>query len=108
MSTTTLKEPENPPSIHADCSLVNLVSPVQLVAELANGKRPETGAMQFGNDWPGVFIRGDDALWMASNLGCLLRAHASGDFAAVRLLLRPPMVNLFERLGSTLDSCRIG
>lgn len=24
--------------------------------------RPETGPMQFGDDWPGVFIRGDDAL----------------------------------------------
>lgn len=24
-------------------------------------KRPETGAMVFGSDWPGVFIRGDDA-----------------------------------------------
>lgn len=23
--------------------------------------RPETGAMSFGDDWPGVFIRGDEA-----------------------------------------------
>lgn len=23
--------------------------------------RPETGVMQFGDDWPGVFIRGDNA-----------------------------------------------
>lgn len=23
--------------------------------------RVETGAVQFGNDWPGLFIRGDDA-----------------------------------------------
>lgn len=23
--------------------------------------RPETGPMQFGDDWPGVFIRGDNA-----------------------------------------------
>ena len=26
------------------------------------GGRPETGPMQFGDDWPGVFIRGDNAL----------------------------------------------
>ena len=26
------------------------------------GQRPETGPMQFGNDWPGIFIRGDNAL----------------------------------------------
>lgn len=25
-------------------------------------ERPETGPMQFGDDWPGVFIRGDNAL----------------------------------------------
>ncbi len=25
------------------------------------GHRPETGPMQFGDDWPGVFIRGDAA-----------------------------------------------
>lgn len=24
--------------------------------------RPETGPMVFGNDWPGIFIRGDNAL----------------------------------------------
>lgn len=24
-------------------------------------KRPETGVIKFGDDWPGIFIRGDDA-----------------------------------------------
>jgi hypothetical protein len=24
--------------------------------------RPETGAMRFGDDWTGIFLRGDDAL----------------------------------------------
>lgn len=32
------------------------------VPALPNG-RPETGPMQFGDDWPGVFIRGDNALY---------------------------------------------
>ncbi len=32
------------------------------VPALASGDRPETGPMQFGDDWPGVFIRGDNAL----------------------------------------------
>lgn len=27
----------------------------------SNGERPETGPMKFGDDWPGVFIRGDNA-----------------------------------------------
>ena len=30
--------------------------------------RPETGPMQFGEDWPGVFIRGDNAMAYALNL----------------------------------------
>jgi hypothetical protein len=25
-------------------------------------RRVETGAIQFGEDWPGLFIRGDDAI----------------------------------------------
>lgn len=33
--------------------------------------RPETGVMQFGNDWPGVFIRGDNAAGYA----IALRTH---------------------------------
>jgi hypothetical protein len=28
-------------------------------------KRVETGVVQFGDDWPGVFIRGDNALYYA-------------------------------------------
>jgi hypothetical protein len=28
-------------------------------------ERVETGPIQFGNDWPGIFIRGDNALWFA-------------------------------------------
>ncbi len=27
--------------------------------------RVETGVVQFGNDWPGVFVRGDNALGYA-------------------------------------------
>lgn len=34
--------------------------------------RPETGPLQFGDDWPGVFFRGDDALARGRNL-CALR-----------------------------------
>lgn len=31
---------------------------IQRVEALLEGHRPETGPMQFGDDWPGVFIRG--------------------------------------------------
>lgn len=36
-------------------------------------KRPETGPMQFGDDWPGVFIRGDNAFVYAHVLGAILQ-----------------------------------
>ena len=29
------------------------------------GERVETGPVQFGDDWPGVFIRGDNAMALA-------------------------------------------
>lgn len=33
--------------------------------------RVETGAIQFGNDWPGYFLRGDDAFGLALNIKSL-------------------------------------
>ncbi len=30
--------------------------------------RMESGVIQFGDDWPGIFVRGDDALYTAINL----------------------------------------
>lgn len=35
-------------------------------------RRPETGPMRFGDDWTGVFIRGDNAAYYAQNLRMLL------------------------------------
>lgn len=32
------------------------------------GKRVETGPTQFGDDWPGIFIRGDNAIHFAHRL----------------------------------------
>lgn len=37
--------------------------------------RPETGVMQFGSDWPGVFLRGDYAGPMGFCLGRILDDH---------------------------------
>ncbi len=36
---------------------------------LAQERRVETGPIQFGEDWPGVFIRGDNAAYYALALG---------------------------------------
>ncbi len=44
--------------------------------------RVETGAIQFGGDWPGLFIRGDDAMGLVGAINeinaflkALLKAH---------------------------------
>lgn len=41
---------------------------------MAKPRRPETGPMQFGQDWNGVFIRGDNAGYMAFELDHLKTA----------------------------------
>ena len=37
--------------------------------------RAETGPMQIGDDWPGVFIRGDNAMAYAMQLEAVLAGH---------------------------------
>lgn len=37
--------------------------------------RVETGPVQFGDDWPGVFIRGDNAFGYAMALDAVLNGH---------------------------------
>ena len=36
-----------------------------MMKEKSMSKRPETGAMRFGDDWTGVFIRGDEAMFFS-------------------------------------------
>jgi hypothetical protein len=60
--------------------------------------RVETGPVQFGDDWPGVFIRGDNAAWFAVHLRDLL-TEADLDFAASLTL---------NDLADLLASCNVG
>lgn len=39
--------------------------------------RVETGAIQFGNDWPGLFVRGDEAFALARRVEVVGRFLAS-------------------------------
>jgi hypothetical protein len=41
---------------------------ITLLPAPADGARVETGVVQFGDDWPGVFIRGDNAAYYAMAL----------------------------------------
>lgn len=48
-----------------------------------NNDRVETGPVQFGNDWPGLFIRGDDCLALALELDAVLEAIGRANLAGV-------------------------
>ena len=57
------------------------------------GLRVETGVIQFEGDWPGIFIRGDEALGFAARLTAVLRGDANHDatqqvFELCRLLIK--------------------
>jgi len=41
--------------------------------------RAETGVMQFEDDWPGIFIRGDDALAFSQVCKALIAEYKAGD-----------------------------
>lgn len=63
------------------------------------GHRIENGPIQFGADWPGVFIRGDDALGYAATLRKLLisTSFLRGTISGSDL----------EQLADLLGSCRV-
>ena len=62
--------------------------------------RPETGPMQFGDDWPGVFVRGDDALGYASAVRRAVETLAEVDSSSVD-------VSRLAKLAELLGSCRV-
>lgn len=67
----------------------------RMLPALTDG-RPETGPMQFGEDWPGVFIRGDNAIWYAQAVRAALMFLPSDQW-----LVRAQL----EGLAATLGSC---
>jgi hypothetical protein len=76
------------------------MSEVTKLPALPNG-RPETGPMQFGDDWPGIFIRGDNALHYAMVLRQVIETMSKTEgpwwYRAV-----------LEGLASDLASCSVG
>lgn len=62
----------------------------------ASNPRPETGPMQFPDDWPGVFVRGDHARWLAFR--ARTQAHLSSDEVAAQIL---------REVADLMSSCEI-
>ena len=68
----------------------------------AQSSRVETGPVQFGDDWPGVFIRGDNAGYYALVLcGVLANKEAAKHLCQLD-------VAALTGLASDLASCVIG
>ena len=51
-------------------------SDIVQIKRIVNGEdRLETGVVQCGLDWPGIFIRGDDAMRLALTIETVLESH---------------------------------
>lgn len=68
----------------------------------AQATRVETGPIQFGDDWPGVFIRGDNALAAAYAIEQAIAIL--GGRAGPHLLVAAQLEGLME----DLRACRVG
>lgn len=56
--------------------------------------RVETGPVQFGEDWPGVFIRGDEAMGLAAQIEALQPCDS-------------PIGAVLNRVTKLLNSCLV-
>lgn len=72
---------------------------IQKSHALPSGKRVETGVIQFGDDWPGVFFRGDEARATARMLKALMQHVGHPEYLANGSLL--------HQLVDQLESCRV-
>ena len=78
-----------------------MVKKIQKLATLPEG-RPETGAMSFGEDWPGVFIRGDNAFAFAIYVKAASNRLKESDSVSDQL-----MAGYLCGLAELLESCRV-
>lgn len=59
---------------------------IQIPLPGGSGRMP-TGAMQFENDWPGLFIRGDDALFLSARIRLLAERLAESKDVEIMSLI---------------------
>ena len=64
--------------------------------------RMETGVVQFGDDWPGIFIRGDEA--------CTMAFYINEAFSMMELGETPDVisVSMLKNFANMLGSCNVG
>jgi hypothetical protein len=67
-------------------------------------ERLEAGVLKPKGDWPGIFIRGDEALFYAFRLRSLLTARAeAGDISEEEMAA----CTRLNRLADLLESCHV-
>jgi hypothetical protein len=62
------------------------------------GGRMESGPLRFGEDWPGIFLRGDDALFFAKAVRRTIILMGDGWLDKM----------MMQALADTLESCSVG
>jgi hypothetical protein len=72
---------------------------IKKLPPLPNGERIESGPLQFGDDWPGVFIRGDKALFSARALEAAMLFVPEG---------RRDILSILRGLRDSLRECSVG
>jgi hypothetical protein len=93
-------------SIMTDEQLLDLRKRENVVSCCPERKmRSETGPLQFSEDWPGIFIRGDQALGFAGTLRALIaEIESNADDLTQEGIVRWARVQELERI---LESCRV-
>jgi hypothetical protein len=69
--------------------------------------RPETGPMQFGDDWCGIFIRGDNAFFYANALKNFLESKNAQNDIFTRIQLEGLVELLASCMGNPKDAIKL-
>jgi len=78
-----------------------------MTKETMTSKRPETGVMVFGNDWPGVFIRGDGS-WNFKNILKSIMFRLNNPTAKIDENIKADDEIVIKELIGLLGSCSLG
>lgn len=68
-----------------------------------NQGRVETGILQFDKDWPGIFIRGDEAMGMAQDLKRI--GEFIDDFGDTSNIGSKLLFDTVQRIKELFESC---
>jgi hypothetical protein len=72
---------------------------VQRIPYTPDEGRVESGAVQFGDDWPGLFIRGDNAFMLTYALThALVDVGHEDTNSETDMLVRQPLIGLLRML----------